>query len=156
MVRKSIPKKVNSATEKLTSGEEMWTQWSFPINTSLLVLWFIILPIIPYKFPALLSSFNSCTILWNFNLLQNCDILLGWPKSSFGFFCNIIQKNLNKLFGQPNPLLPVLFIFVFSLQTSPLRLRIVVLLIFQNFRPLVVIWIFNNICQHVNFPIQVS
>ena len=25
-------------------------------------------------------------------------ILLGWPKSLFGFFCNILQKNLNELF----------------------------------------------------------
>ena len=29
-------------------------------------------------------------------------IILGWPKSSFGFFCNILQKNPNELFGQPN------------------------------------------------------
>ena len=29
-------------------------------------------------------------------------ILLGWPKSLFGFFCNILQKNLNELFGQPS------------------------------------------------------
>ena len=28
--------------------------------------------------------------------------LLGWPKSSFGFFCTILWKNLNELLGQPN------------------------------------------------------
>ena len=28
--------------------------------------------------------------------------LLGWPKSSFGVFCNILQKTPNELFGQPN------------------------------------------------------
>ena len=123
----------------------MWTQWCFPINTPLLVLWFIILPIRPYKFPATLSNFNSYTILWIFNLLQNCDIQLGWPKSSS-----------EQAFWPIQSILPVLFIFVFSLQMSPMRLRIVVLLIFQNFRPLAMIWIFNNICQHINFPIQVS
>ena len=29
-------------------------------------------------------------------------VVLGWPKSSFRFFCNISQKNPNELFGQPN------------------------------------------------------
>ena len=28
--------------------------------------------------------------------------LLGWPKSSFGFFCKTLLKNPNKLLGQPN------------------------------------------------------
>ena len=28
-------------------------------------------------------------------------LMLGWPKSSFGFFHNILQKNLNELSGQP-------------------------------------------------------
>ena len=28
--------------------------------------------------------------------------MLGWPKSSFGFFHNIFWKNLSELFGQPN------------------------------------------------------
>ena len=28
--------------------------------------------------------------------------ILGWPKSSFGFFCKTWQKNWNKDFGQPN------------------------------------------------------
>ena len=27
---------------------------------------------------------------------------MGWPKSSFGFFCNILWINLNELFGHPN------------------------------------------------------
>lgn len=28
--------------------------------------------------------------------------LLGWPKSSFRFFHNLLQKNLNEFYGQPN------------------------------------------------------
>ena len=28
--------------------------------------------------------------------------VLGWPKSSFGFFCYILQKTPNEFFGQPN------------------------------------------------------
>ena len=28
--------------------------------------------------------------------------ILGWPKSSFGFFHNILQKTPIELFGQPN------------------------------------------------------
>ena len=27
---------------------------------------------------------------------------LGWPKILFGFFDKMVQKNLNKLFGQPS------------------------------------------------------
>ena len=27
---------------------------------------------------------------------------LGWPKSSFGFFCKVGLTNPNELFGQPN------------------------------------------------------
>ena len=26
--------------------------------------------------------------------------LLSWPKSSFGFFCKMVEKNSNELFGQ--------------------------------------------------------
>ena len=41
-----------------------------------------------------------------FTNLKSTDIImchvLGWPKSSFGFFHKMVQKNLNKLFGQPN------------------------------------------------------
>ena len=32
--------------------------------------------------------------------------ILGWPKSSFGFFRTIVWKNPNELFGQPNIFLP--------------------------------------------------
>ena len=32
-------------------------------------------------------------------ILHRMDVL-GWPKSSFGFFHNIMQENLNELFGQ--------------------------------------------------------
>lgn len=30
--------------------------------------------------------------------------VLGWPKSFFGIFHKILQKNVNKLFDQPNNL----------------------------------------------------
>jgi len=30
--------------------------------------------------------------------------IIGWPKSSFGFFHNIVQKDPDKLFGQPSNL----------------------------------------------------
>ena len=33
---------------------------------------------------------------------SNSDIILGWPKSLFGFFRNTLWKSLNELFGQPN------------------------------------------------------
>ena len=38
--------------------------------------------------------------LANFSLKG--QIVLGWPKSSFGFSCKILRKNPNELFGQPN------------------------------------------------------
>ena len=39
----------------------------------------------------------------NFEMLYSiCVYVLGWPKTSFGFFCNILWKNLNELFGQLN------------------------------------------------------
>ena len=28
--------------------------------------------------------------------------VLGWLESLFGFLCTVLQKNLNRLFGQPN------------------------------------------------------
>ena len=28
--------------------------------------------------------------------------VLGWPKASFGFFYNILQKNLSEILGQSN------------------------------------------------------
>ena len=31
-----------------------------------------------------------------------CSVVLGWARSSFGFFCTILQKNPNEIFGQPN------------------------------------------------------
>ena len=41
-----------------------------------------------------------------FTNLKSIDIImrhvLGWRKSSFGFFHKMVQKNPNKLFGQPN------------------------------------------------------
>ena len=35
--------------------------------------------------------------------------MLEWPSSSFGFFRNVLQKNPNELFGQPNTLFLVWF-----------------------------------------------
>ena len=34
--------------------------------------------------------------------MNSCILILGWPKSSFIFFCRKLQKNPNELFGQPN------------------------------------------------------
>ena len=31
-------------------------------------------------------------------------MILGWPKSSFGFVCNTLWKKPNDIFGQPNTL----------------------------------------------------
>ena len=33
---------------------------------------------------------------------DNVRNILGWPKSSFGFFCKMLWKSLNELYGQPN------------------------------------------------------
>ena len=52
--------------------------------------------------------------------LQINILLLGWPKSSLGFFSSILQKNPNELFGQPNIycLINMQFTFKFP-QLSP-------------------------------------
>ena len=42
----------------------------------------------------------------------------GWPKRSFGFFLNIVQKNSNKLFGQPNTLIDYRLFSVVDLDTA--------------------------------------
>ena len=39
---------------------------------------------------------------WSPMIRCNLRKILGWPESSFGFFCTISQKNPNVLFGQPN------------------------------------------------------
>ena len=31
---------------------------------------------------------------------EQCMKVLGWPRSSFGLFHNILRKNLNEVFGQ--------------------------------------------------------
>ena len=36
-----------------------------------------------------------------YHVNNNVDYVLGWPKISFRFFHNILQKNPNELFGQP-------------------------------------------------------
>lgn len=40
--------------------------------------------------------------------------ILGWPKRPFGFFHNILWKNLNDLFGQHNTQTYVFFVFCFA------------------------------------------
>ena len=37
---------------------------------------------------------------WEFGI-SRCK-LLGWPKTAFGFFRNILRKNPNEFFGQPS------------------------------------------------------
>ena len=51
-----------------------------------------------------LSLAKPGTVRTNFLIVMygNISNILGWPKSSFGFFCNFLQKNMNELFGQPN------------------------------------------------------
>ena len=39
---------------------------------------------------------------------QMNEIILGWPKSSFGFCCHTVWNNLDELFGQPNTQHPYL------------------------------------------------
>ena len=50
-------------------------------------------------------------ILHYFLLPNNTPLYgyIGWPKSSFGFFHNIMQENLNELFG------PCYILFIHSL-----------------------------------------
>ena len=36
------------------------------------------------------------------SVVLGTEKVLGWPKSSFQFFCDILGENLNELFGQPN------------------------------------------------------
>jgi len=40
--------------------------------------------------------------LFNLDYLSEKHKLLDWPKSSFWFFCKILWKITNELFGQPN------------------------------------------------------
>ena len=48
------------------------------------------------------GSFSQWKRAWG-GALRDWEIesyqLLGWPKDSFGYFCNILWKNLNELFG---------------------------------------------------------
>ena len=60
--------------------------------------------------------------------------VLGWPKSSFRFFCNILWKNQNELFGQPNIYLKLAGHVVWCLSLvlerfQPLSLQIFLLLL---------------------------
>ena len=56
-----------------------------------------------------MTTFNKLEIERNFlNLIKGiyenstAYNILSWPKSSFGFFRNILWKSPNELFGQPN------------------------------------------------------
>ena len=61
---------------------------------------------IEYSFLCYTVGPYCLSILYTENFLilnpQKVDYVLGWPKSSFGVFYNILRKNSNKLFGQPN------------------------------------------------------
>ena len=66
------------------------------------------------KAPVFTVSLFSVNLYWSIVALQCCQFLLytkvnqlfmyilGWPRSSLGFLHNILQKNLNKPFGQPS------------------------------------------------------
>ena len=65
-----------------------------------------------YTCYSYLSSLLDCRLMKADDLFIGaitCPVVtewvLGWPKSSFGFFCNILWKNPNELFGQPRYLL---------------------------------------------------
>ena len=45
---------------------------------------------------------TTCEKFSWFNYVEKQGILLGWPKSSFGFFHTTVHKKLNELFGQTN------------------------------------------------------
>ena len=51
----------------------------------------------------LLGSLFLSVLLYKVGIL-----ILGWPKSSFGFFHYMVQKNPNELFGQPNSIYRVI------------------------------------------------
>ena len=46
--------------------------------------------------------FFSHAVLFCFECSREMSIILGWPKSSFGFFHQMLQKKLKDLFGQPS------------------------------------------------------
>ena len=39
--------------------------------------------------------------------------ILGWPKTSFTFFHNILQKTLSEIFGQPN-----IYIYIYKIRSD--------------------------------------
>ena len=47
-------------------------------------------------------SLTRLMTIMQVNITDPKPEILGWPKSSFGLSCNILQENLSKLFGQPN------------------------------------------------------
>ena len=49
-----------------------------------------------------LSTLEQVISLLLSTLVPQLSHALGWQKSSFRFFYNILQKSLNVLFGQPN------------------------------------------------------
>lgn len=53
--------------------------------------------------PKVQSTYYQVT--WSPQLSINMKVILGWPKSSFVFSCEILWKNLNKRFGQLNNLI---------------------------------------------------
>ena len=49
-----------------------------------------------------LAKLGTVRTIFLIVIYRNISNILGWPNSSFGFSCNILQKNMNELFGQPN------------------------------------------------------
>lgn len=56
-------------------------------------------------------KFNMCYMTWmkleHITISETCqtqkeNIVSGWPKSLFGFLCNVLWKSLNEFVGQPN------------------------------------------------------
>ena len=74
--------------------------------------------------------------------------VLGWPKSSFGFFHNILWKNPNELFGQPNNLgkeTGSLFFFLTSLLAYNCFTMVCQFLLYNKVNQLYI-----DICPHIS------
>ena len=58
---------------------------------------------------ALMLSVHIFIIIISSWWIKPSIIILGWPKSSFGFFHKVLWKNPNKLFGQPDTMSTFVF-----------------------------------------------
>ena len=85
-------------TQTWLSNGATTTKWGFSI-------WIEMYPNIKHTpdFEDLIWKKGWKAIINNFFYWLHSEIvMLDWPKRSFKFFQNILQKNLNELFGQPN------------------------------------------------------